>query len=361
MRKRCLWILALCLCLLTGCGGDKWENGEIVEYIRDEDGKLTAFIMENTDGKQVGVRLTEETAAFPFRDMFTKENFLYEEPAGIVVSVWPGGRAEKLVTENGKKIRTYDVKAVHIEELLTPNALTLSDGTPVGVWSGRWNENRYVLADGTELLREKEPFGPANVHVGGLEGFNDLSETAKNAILTYYEEQGTLYDLDAELEHAYAAYQAHEGETEFSSFWVGQDTSPSASNERLMYFQTTLMLPLDEQMGEERQCGDIFDRETGERIDVRDLFTCGEAEAKAAVLKACGVYEYYGDTPGLAESMAANFTWEHLVFSSEDLWYYYPAGSLLGEEGGYVLSTEYDQLADVLHPWAIPEAYEPEA
>lgn len=360
MKKHHVGLLSLllCLCCLTGCGGKhKWTSGEVVERFRDGDGKLAAFVVETNSGKQVGFRLTEETLIWPYLDDFPEEDFLYEEPAGVVVTVWPESRTEKLVMTSGEKVPTYAADSVSIEELLNPNALTLSDGTSVGVWKGRWDTDRYVLEDGTELLRERRPFGPENVSVGGVENFEAFSETAQKAVLAYYAEQGERYDLPAELERAYAAYlESREDGMTFNSWHVEQEIVPTASNDRVMYYETSVSLPVDNAgtYTEWEYCA-AFDRRTGERIDTRDLFTCGEVEAKNAILKAAGAEEYY---PELAEAMAAAFDWERLVFTEDGLWFTYPVGTLSGvEDGAYALSAEYNQLADILHGWAVPEPY----
>lgn len=355
--KRKILPLLLLLCVLTGCAKkEKWVSGEIVERVRDANGALTAFVMETWEGKHIGFRMAEETWVIPYGESFGEEDFLFQEPDGIIVSVRCGKRAKALVADGGEKVRTYSTDYVNIKELLTPNAMTLSDGTPVGIWAGEWGENRYVLEDGTELLRERRPFGPGNVS-NGMENVEDLPETARAAVLAYYEEQGELYGLTVELERAYAAWLALEDKETFRTWWVEQETMPTASNERLMYFQTAVTLPVNGNDGVVTtwEYSAAFDRETGAYIDARELFSCGEAEAKAAVLEAFGVDEYY---PDQAEAMRANFEWEHLMFSDSDLCYYYPAGTLPGEEHGYQLHTEYDQLAGVLHDWAVPRSEE---
>lgn len=69
---------------------------------------------------------------------------------------------------------------------------------------------QHMIIGGVEknlLLAVTDSSGPDNCYVGGIESFDDLSETAKEKVLAYYEAQGTLYDEEAELERAYAAWQ----------------------------------------------------------------------------------------------------------------------------------------------------------
>ena len=364
MKKHFVGMLCLLLCMgcLSGCGGDEWSCGQVAERFRDEDGRLTAFVVETDTGKQVGFRLTEESWITPYDDEFAEEEFLFEEPAGISVSVWPDGRAEKLVTAGGEKVRTYHAKAVHIDELLIPNALTLSDGTSVGVWkSNSWRTNRYVLEDGTELLRERPPFGPENVSVGDLEDFDDLSETAQERVLAFYEEQGVLYDLTAELERAYDAYLACEDKAQFDPYTVGQDISPCASSERAMYFLTTVTLPVSGNVITEVSRCAAFDRQTGERIDTWDLFACEPEAAIKTILDASGVDDF-GDTPGLRTEMEAAFDPENILIHQESLEVVLPAGTLPSQEYSYMLGLDYSEVPGLLQDWAVPEPQEsPEA
>lgn len=85
--------------------------------------------------------------------------------------------------------------------------ITLSDGTAGEIWDTAFFGTNYILPDGTELLRENRPSGPQNVHVGGVEGFDQLSAPAREAVASYYAEQGLLYNVEEVLERAYADYR----------------------------------------------------------------------------------------------------------------------------------------------------------
>lgn len=355
MRKRCVWLAALVLCLglLPGCGSvDKRVYGEVTEWFGDDGGKLIAFVVETDSGKELGFRLTEESIVWPMED-FTGERFAVEGPAGVIVSVSYQGRAEALTRESGEKIRTYNACSVHVDELLTLNAAALSDGTPIHMWKGFWDTNRYALEDGTELLREQMPHGPADSYVIGLESMGDLSETAKKSFLAFYEKQGLLYDVPAELERAYADYLACGDKGKFDFYTVGQEVSPCASSRRVMYFLTTVILPVSgSECTEVRQCA-AFDRQTGECIPAWDLFTCGPEEVKGAVLDASAFLE---DDPGLRAEMEAAFAPEHIIVCQEDLSVDFPAGTLPSQEHSYGLGLDYGEIPGLLHDWALPRA-----
>ena len=171
-------------------------------------------------------------------------------------------------------------------KLKEEDALILSDGTAVDRWQkGYSGYDFYKLKDGTELLREEHPSGPENVYVGGRESFTSLPEHTAKAISAYYEDLGLLYDLETEVEGAYQEYLTcqTEGE-EFFSYYLGQSTSLCASNERVVYFLTSVTLPLGGQYGMNYQVGAAFDRETGKVIPVWDLFTLPEEDVKALIV-----------------------------------------------------------------------------
>lgn len=65
--------------------------------------------------------------------------------------------------------------------------------------------------------------GPDNVYVGGIENFDALEENTQKKVLAYYEEQGLLYDIDSELERAYADYK--ENPSGFHSYSLSQSIS----------------------------------------------------------------------------------------------------------------------------------------
>lgn len=215
----------------------------------------------------------------------------------------------------------------------------------------------YRLRDGTELLREDAPSGPENHYVADLESFDDLSEAAKPVVRQYYDEQGALYDLQAELEKVWTEYQ--QAPEAFSALWVSQDTSPSASSERVMYFCTELMLPFDRELGMSMDFCAAFDRETGAYIPPTDLFTC-PAEDIAKNLLDLAERDGSGPTdPVIQREMLAAFRPEFVVFTPDNVSIIFPPGTLPSHEygSGYFVTVDYTAgLSDILQPWAIPQS-----
>ena len=237
-------------------------------------------------------------------------------------------------------------------KLKEEDALILSDGTAVDRWQkGYSGYDFYKLKDGTELLREEHPSGPENVYVGGRESFTSLPEHTAKAISAYYDDMGLLYDLETEVEGAYQEYLTcqTEGE-EFFSYYLGQSTSLCASNERVVYFLTSVTLPLGGQCGMNYQVGAAFDRETGEVIPVWDLFALPEEDVKALIVE-----EFAPRSEAERAEMLEKLTAEYLVFQPDSLNVSFPYGVLATELYTSVVGIDYGELTGVLHDWAVPD------
>lgn len=237
-------------------------------------------------------------------------------------------------------------------KLKEEDALVLSDGTAVDRWQkGYSGYDFYKLKDGTELLREEHPSGPENVYVGGRESFTSLPEHTAKAISAYYDDMGLLYDLETEVEGAYQEYLTcqTEGE-EFFSYYLGQSTSLCASNERVVYFLTSVTLPLGGQCGMNYQVGAAFDRETGEVIPVWDLFALPEEDVKALIVE-----EFAPRSEAERAEMLEKLTADYLVFQPDSLNVFFPQGVISTQAHSSGVGIEYSELTGVLHDWAVPD------
>ena len=252
--RRMFWLPLVPILLLAGCGLSETElYGEVMQA-QVEGGRLSGLVLRTEEGEDVTVSLSENTQILSWIDEVDEEAFLAGEAENIQVTV------TALRDGEGYRAREITLRSLLVREEM----LTLSDGTEVEVWING-GDNSYRLSDGTELLREIKPSGPQNVYVGGVESFEQLSAPAQEAVATYYAEQGLLYDAEEVLERAYAEYK--DGGEDFSAYWLEQSVSPSASNERLMYFTTTVTLPVDSGEIYPVTLSAAFDRETGEKVD----------------------------------------------------------------------------------------------
>lgn len=357
MKRIFALALAVLLALgLTACQDEKSVMGSLVEVQTDENGDLTALILER-DGERTGVLLAERTGVWPrgegsWTGEEAMEAFRKDLQPGNEISAWCYPRKEKLVTAEGESIPAYWGQSIQIDGILKRNALTLRDGTAIDVMEGVHfgNDHVYRLTDGTELLRVRNNGGPENHYVGGVESMDDLDPSVAAKIQVWYDTRGPLFDEMEELEKSYDSY-LQLGEA-FSCDWIEQDVTPTASNGRVMYFVTSLRMPQrGGRFSYERQLGGAFDRETGEKIDNWDLFGVSEAEVRRRLPELCG----WVDEPELRKAMSKALEGDMFVFFPEHVSVDFPPGTLPGEENSYLISLDYkDAPEGFFQPWAVP-------
>jgi len=231
-------------------------------------------------------------------------------------------------------------------------AITFFDGESADLWrNDRYTYTSYRLSDGTILLTFKDTIGPENVFVGGVESYADLNESAQKAVSSYYDDRGLLYDTRSELEQAYNEYLAcKESGIEYNDLYISQDTIPTASNESIICFMTSVALPMNGQTGQEIRLGAVFDRKTGEVISNWDLFAIPETEARQWLIDAFDITD-----PTLRAEMEEAMKPEYIILFPQNLEVTFPQGTLKSQENSYSLSLEYSELQNVLHPWSIPD------
>ena len=334
---------------------DRNIQGVVVELQAGEDGNLASLVLEQ-DGKRTGVIMTENTRAWP-RERVSWQSYeelrqLFQEELQIdtEVSAWCSPFQTKLETAEGR-ITAYRAKSAYIVGSLERNALTLRDETAVDILSSdpgfRWI---YRLPDGTELLRVEAPIGdPASACVNGDEAFGTLSDKARKKILAYYAEQKPLYDEREELEKCYAEWR--ELGEEFSPGYIQQNVWLKAYNEKVLYFETLAALPGGG--NPDISLGAAFDRESGEKLDFRQVFAVPEEEICRRLPELVG----WIDDESIRVEMAKVLKPEWIVVSEEGLTVQFPAGSLSSfEDQAYLICMEPQKVmeAELLQPWAIP-------
>ena len=347
MKRRVLTaLLAVCLvlALLAFLGREREINGEIVEVLQDSGG--TVLVLETDRGRRTGVLLEENTTIGSWVSGVDTAAFGASPQLRSGVSAGCRGLGRSVETGNGKSVTVRSASYLAVDSIRTPGALTLADGTALD----RVDQSSrvcYELPEGPLLLWEDRAFGPDNVH-NGRESFDDLSPRAQERVLAYYEQQGLLYDLQGELERAWAAYQAAGRPEDFRGFIVGQQIYPAGSNETLMYFCTELTLPVEAGVVESRRLTAAFDRNTGALIDNWDIFTCPPEEAVRTILELAEPND-----PALRREMEAAFSPEMLLFGQDGLEIFFPRGSLPSQEYGCGFYVAYEgPLADILQDWA---------
>lgn len=349
-----LFICVLAAFLLCGCNdsGYKMVTGQVTAVEYDGVG-YPKYSVLTPDGYELGITLDDTTLLFSWIADVDAEKLRTGE-----ISDWDGIKIVadcnydkmKPLSEGG---RYETVPQITIDAALYKNAKTLADGTAVDMWKYH-SKDIYQLADGTELLWVNNSTGPENVYVYNSQNYGDLSETAQQKVSEYYNNRGLLYDTDAYLEQAYEDF--NNGVGEFDGYMLEQSISPTASNDKIMCFLTTVTTPVyDKRESTESRYGDIFDRHTGEHISGYDIFICDETEIIDAVLQ-YGWDGFVADvTAAEAAEMKAALKAEYIILWDESIEISFPKGTLPGQEHSFIISADYtDEIKAILHPWAIP-------
>ncbi len=340
--KRVLTLLLALMLLAAHACGEKIVTGFTAASVPG------VLVLAGSDGERTAFHLTEDTVFFLPPEL-TEEDMLAGRCPDADISVTRGRRNGSFTDAvQGWTCKAYDAKTVSVRIADTGTATVLSDGTELGIWRGQ-SETVYMLPGHQELLTVPDPSGPRNAAVSGVD--SALSDAAWENIQAYYDMQGLLYDSPAQLESAYAAWQADpEG---YQSRTLGQDISPSMSNDRIICFVTTVVRPLEDgSHTEDRSCA-VFDRTTGQPIPMEALFTCGADELADAFLAEANVgYE------ALRAEMRAAFRPEYILPQEDHLALHFPAGSLPSQEHSYIIGLDYaghQGLKDLLQDWALPD------
>lgn len=384
--------LVLAVCLATDPAGGSASTQEISGLVTsvqtNADGAVTAIVIQTDAGTQTGILLASDTLAFPpengswtpeeMRAAFTaalrpdilitaecargRKTLAVDDGTWTTGSSTPSaGNAETASSAapsaaDGLRITAYEARQIRIAGQLLRGAAALQNGTPADLLEDRvWPGHTWQLADGTELLRVNVPYGPEYSAVGGIDGWDTLNEAAQEQVLAFYRQRGLLYDEQEQLEAVYALYR--QLGADFRSGLVEQGVSPSASNGRVLYFLTTVMLPTGRENGnkgyELRLC-DAFDRETGAHIDTWDLFTAPKETVIQALLDAGGITRQ----PLRAEMEAA--VWDgHVIFFPDGLSVEFAPGTLPSEPDISGFGVDYTPaIRALLQAWAVPDGRE---
>lgn len=343
MRKL-LIMISLCLLVLCGCSTDRKIEGIVLEVIRGEENQVQ-LLLETDNNNNIIVCLDDETLVYSRIDGVDEEKFKLGEILPVKIMAFYEN-IEKINLEENAKMNVYMAKEIAIYGIFTGEVYFLEGGTQLEIWKES-NGREYRLDDGTTLVEENNPNGPENSYVRGVDSFKYLPKAVQKKITTYYEEQGLLYEINAELERAYSSYQ--ENPEEFSTWRFFQTVSPSASNENMIAFLTTVQV-IDGKTANDKQFCTIFDRTTGEKIDVYDLFVCEKEKVAEEILKAAKV-----KPATLLEEMKQAFRPEYILLFSDSMKISFPAGTLPSQEHQYIVAVDKEKdLKVLLHEWAIP-------
>ena len=322
----------------------KEVTGRIVETQVDQTTGEVTYVVYTTRGEEIGLLLEEDTWIRSYFDTYTEQDFLdgtITDSLHIYAEL--GSNKETIYNQDGEKIPAYPAHLVEIDAYQKPDPILLQDGTQVEVWQKNGGV-LYALPKGPELLDVHTPY-PPDIALDGVQGLEELSQEAQDNIVAYYEKQGLLYDELEELEAVYQSYLEAGSPASFSTCLILQDTYLSASSPRVIYFTTSLQAP-----SKYLEVGTAFYRDTGERVDMEDLFTCTSEELEQALLDEAEITD-----PTLRQEMEEAFDLDRLILYPDLLKVGFEAGSLPSQDATYFLSFDYDDtILERMHAWAVP-------
>jgi len=269
-------------------------------------------------------------------------------------------------------------------ELVQENIYTFADGETVDIYAHSGKDKLYRLANGAVILTESKGFHDIfnyedeNYSFSEDDIFLQLDENVQKNILTHYHNLGKLYNLETELENAYAIYQrrVNEGIT----YWTGesdedgvvhfrgpsitQRTFLTGYNDTFICFDTELYKPLPitlqpykedyevyqnvEDLSGGYGFATIFDVKTGEIINQYDMFTIPADKIGEVLLS---IPDYLSDEE--REIMIKALKPEYLFFDKEYLFISFPHESI--DNIGHTIPLKYSEISLILQPWAVPK------
>lgn len=236
--------------------------------------------------------------------------------------------------------------------LAQEGAYILSDGTRVDRWiTDVFQDTVYKTDKGWELLRIGYPVDIANVGVADMDGFRQLSEPVQAKVRAYYDENWPKLDIQALLENAWAdCNSADPAQGPFSPHDAYQSVFPVAENDAIMCFAIETSIVGSDNVAAVERVHTIFDRTTGEVIDVWDLFTVEKAEALDTI---AGVLA--AESRMSRDEIRAGLELENAVrLQQGGVEFFFPRGTLSGSEYDHYMYLQVSDL-DIWQDWAITE------
>lgn len=273
----------------------------------------------------------------------------------------PALLAAGLLTGCGNSDKTEEVHSFAVWEKTDEASYIFSDGVTAEKWKNEKEDTRqyrYRLENGTDLLETTDVLSPEDEMDSELSGFEGLSDTAKEKVRIWYQDQGLLYDLDKELEDAYQDYlECEKSREHFTCHKVSQDVTESAENAEYMVILTAVTTPKKLHFDGGTTCNyqtAIFNRSTGEAIDLWSLFTMPEEEVKEELAKTCSVE----DTTVSEQDVGPVMDQGQILLFQDYLEVWFPYGTWERQEFDKGFGFEYNKIEGLLYEWAVPQKEE---
>lgn len=273
----------------------------------------------------------------------------------------PALLAAGFLTGCGNSDKTEEVHSFAVWEKTDEASYIFSDGVTAEKWKNEKEDTRqyrYRLENGTDLLETTDVLSPEDEMDSELSGFEGLSDTAKEKVRIWYQDQGLLYDLDKELEDAYQDYlECEKSREHFTCHKVSQDVTESAENAEYMMILTAVTTPKKLHFDGGTTCNyqtAIFNRSTGETIDLWSLFTMPEEEVKEELAKTCSVE----DTTVSEQDVGPVMDQGQILLFQDYLEVWFPYGTWERQEFDKGFGFEYNKIEGLLYEWAVPQKEE---
>ena len=269
--------------------------------------------------------------------------------------------AAGFLTGCGNSDKTEEVHSFAVWEKTDEASYIFSDGVTAEKWKNEKEDTRqyrYRLENGTDLLETTDVLSPEDEMDSELSGFEGLSDKAKEKVRIWYQDQGLLYDLDKELEDAYQDYlECEKSREHFTCHKVSQDVTESAENAEYMVILTAVTTPKKLHFDGGTTCNyqtAIFNRSTGEAIDLWSLFTMPEEEVKEELAKTCSVE----DTTVSEQDVGPVMDQGQILLFQDYLEVWFPYGTWERQEFDKGFGFEYNKIEGLLYEWAVPQKEE---
>lgn len=322
----------------------RYVRGRIVETQVDDATGAVSLVVYTSQGEEIGLQLSGKTSIFSFFDQYSAKDLeagKITDPLRISAEVQ--NAKTTMFNQDGEKIPAYPAQYVQVEAYLRQDTICLGDGTQLERWQ-KVRETVYALPNGPDLVEEFD-LSTLDASTGGIGSLDQLSQETWNNIAAYYEKQKPSYDLQTELEAAYQSYLQEGSPDSFYPSLLGTETFPTASSPRVVYFTTTVYAPSGQ-----KNVNAAFYKDTGEQVDMEDLFTCTPEELEQALLDEAEITD-----PTLRQEMEKAFGLHLLKLHPDNLEVWYDAGTLPSQDDAYCLAFDYDDtILERMHAWAVP-------
>ncbi|MGN1405496.1 MAG: hypothetical protein ACI4WM_04450 [Erysipelotrichaceae bacterium] len=216
--------------------------------------------------------------------------------------------------------------------------IKLRDENRIEKWRFKGYDAYYY--EDTELLRIMDVKGPDGIYIIGYDGFESLSDEAKDKIIEYCHNL-KFFDEQEELGSAYRYYM--EDNENFNTFLCDVTIMSSAESEKYIYFSADALDPLDGVNAFNDHLCLAFDRESGELVNKLDLFELEEEELLNRLVTAMNI-----EGSELENVLREELNEDSIVFFKDNLEIF------LFKENEYTIGIGYDKLDGILKKEAMP-------